>query len=88
VSICRQFSDFATIMVPLCLPLLRQRKKRGFVMINPIVAVSVVIACALTAVALILARRASDRAAERSLDEVVVPQQQDPAERYVNGGWR
>lgn len=58
-------------------------------MIDPMVAVSVSVASALTATALVLARKAPEREREGA-DQTAVPPGDGAAEareRYLNGGW-
>ena len=59
-------------------------------MIDQVLTVTVLLAFAATAAALLIARRESIRTRDRHVDESGVPAADDPGagERYVNGGWR
>ena len=51
-------------------------------MIDPIVAVTVVVAFAVAVAAILLTRRASERPSDEDVDR-----SERPERRYVNGGW-
>jgi hypothetical protein len=61
------------------------REEWGLAMIDPIVAVSAVLAFAMMVTAILLGRRASERARH----DLVIPrsEQSETHSRYVNGGW-
>jgi hypothetical protein len=75
-----QFCDFATIMQTDLSGFASSAQRRGLVMIDPIVAISLVVAFAIALVAILLTRRAPERTLEEHTEET--------EQRYVNGGWR